>query len=95
MVKVAASMGSRGGEIRGDTRGGETRGGETRGESRGETRGGGSRRRRWYARVLQRVVAEREKISRELRRVMDACGSLVPTTSAARDGMPYARHTPG
>ena len=70
--------------------------GESRGDdSRGETRVGGSRRRVGYAHVLQRVVAEREKISRELRRVMDACGSLVPTTSAARDGMPYARHTPG
>ena len=92
MVKVATSMGSRGDE----SRGGESRGGESRGDdSRGETRVGGSRRLVGYARVLQRVVAEREKISRELRRVMDACGSLVPTTSAARDGMPYARHTPG
>ena len=91
MVKVATSMGSRGDESRGDeTRGDESRGDESRGETRGETR-----RRVGYAHVLQRVVAEREKISRELRRVMDACGSLVPTTSAARDGMPYARHTPG
>ena len=62
------------------------------GSRRGETRGGGSRRRVVYTRVLQQVVAEREKISRELRRVMDACGSLVSTTAAARDGVAYARH---
>ena len=56
---------------------------------RGETQGGGSRRRVVYARVLQQVVAEREKISRVLH---DTCESLVPTTAAARDGVAYARH---
>ena len=89
MVKVATSMGSRGGESRGGDTRDDTRGGSTRGETRGDTR-----RLVGYARVLQRVVAEREKISRELRRVMDARGSLGPTTAAARDGVAYARHAP-